>query len=138
MAEKLLTPEEVAERLAVTSNTVRGWLRSGTLKGIKLGKRVWRISESTVNAQICKEKSAVYESEGSNQPILRQKLLEDLAELSHDNVDKVYKLILELKKSEELGSEVYRKNSYLKAREALNQYKGSLSNIIDHEREDRL
>ncbi len=27
MGDKMLTPEEMAERLAVTPNTVRGWLR---------------------------------------------------------------------------------------------------------------
>jgi nucleoside-diphosphate-sugar epimerase len=47
-----------------------------------------------------------------------------------------FRQVLELKKSEEFGSKAYKK-SYLKAREALNQYKGSLSNIIDHEREER-
>jgi excisionase family DNA binding protein len=42
MNEKLLTPEQVAERLQVTGRTVYAWLRSGTLPALKLG-RLWRI-----------------------------------------------------------------------------------------------
>ena len=42
MDEKLLTPEQVAERLQVTERTVYGWLRRGTLPALKLG-RLWRI-----------------------------------------------------------------------------------------------
>jgi excisionase family DNA binding protein len=37
-----LTPEEAAERLQVTPKTVRSWLRSDELVGIKIGKS-WRI-----------------------------------------------------------------------------------------------
>ena len=42
MNEKLLTPEQVAERLQVTERTVYEWLRRGTLPALKLG-RLWRI-----------------------------------------------------------------------------------------------
>ncbi|TMC00018.1 MAG: helix-turn-helix domain-containing protein [Chloroflexi bacterium] len=42
MNEKLLTPEQVAERLQVTERTVYGWLRRGRLPALKLG-RLWRI-----------------------------------------------------------------------------------------------
>ena len=42
MNEKLLTPEQVAERLQVTERTVYGWLRRGNLPALKLG-RLWRI-----------------------------------------------------------------------------------------------
>jgi len=42
MNEKLLTPEQVAERLQVTERTVYGWLRRGKLPALKLG-RLWRI-----------------------------------------------------------------------------------------------
>lgn len=41
---RLLTVEEAAEHLPLRPATVRGWLRTGLLKGSKLG-RVWRISE---------------------------------------------------------------------------------------------
>ncbi len=45
MAEKLLTPEDAAERLAVSPKSIRDWLRAGKLKGVKAGK-LWRIHES--------------------------------------------------------------------------------------------
>lgn len=39
--EKLLTPEEVAERLAVSPKSIRKWLREGKLKDVRVG-RLWR------------------------------------------------------------------------------------------------
>lgn len=42
--ERLLTPEDAAERLAVSSKTIRDWLRAGKLKGAKAG-RLWRVRE---------------------------------------------------------------------------------------------
>ncbi len=47
--EKLLTPEQVAEHLVVAERTVYEWLRSGRLRGIKLG-RLWRIREADLEA----------------------------------------------------------------------------------------
>jgi excisionase family DNA binding protein len=43
--ERLLTVEEVAERLQVSEWTIRDWLRSGRLKGSRMGGRKlgWRI-----------------------------------------------------------------------------------------------
>jgi len=49
MTEKLLTPEQVAERLQVTERTVYGWLRRGTLPALKLG-RLWRIRPEDLEA----------------------------------------------------------------------------------------
>jgi excisionase family DNA binding protein len=46
---KLYSPDEAAEHLGVTANTVRAWLRDGNIKGIKLGGRIWRISEEALN-----------------------------------------------------------------------------------------
>jgi putative molybdopterin biosynthesis protein len=40
---ELLTPEEVAERLRVAKQTVYAWLKSGQLKGVKVGN-LWRIT----------------------------------------------------------------------------------------------
>jgi len=60
MAGKMLSPEEAAERLSVTPNTVRAWLREGTLKGVKLGNKIWRISEEELQAYVCREQSAYY------------------------------------------------------------------------------
>ena len=49
MNEKLLTPEQVAERLQVTERTVYGWLRRGKLTALKLG-RLWRIRQDDLEA----------------------------------------------------------------------------------------
>jgi excisionase family DNA binding protein len=42
---KIFTPKEVAEKLTVSIKTVKDWLRSGKLKGVKVG-RLWRVRES--------------------------------------------------------------------------------------------
>jgi len=47
--EKLLTPEEVADRLAVSPKSIREWLRQGKLKGVRAG-RLWRIRERDLEA----------------------------------------------------------------------------------------
>jgi excisionase family DNA binding protein len=47
--ERLLTPEEVAERLQVKRLTVLEWLRQGKLSGVKAG-RFWRIRERDLEA----------------------------------------------------------------------------------------
>jgi len=44
-AEKLLTPEDAAKALVVKPETLRGWLRTGQMKGVKVG-RLWRVRES--------------------------------------------------------------------------------------------
>ena len=49
---KFLTREEVATYLRVHPRTVERWLKSGSLKGYKLGKEktsLWRIPEDEVN-----------------------------------------------------------------------------------------
>lgn len=44
--DKLFTPEEVAEVLKLSVITVKKWLRSGKLKGVKIGSRGdWRVKE---------------------------------------------------------------------------------------------
>lgn len=45
-AEKVYSPDEAAEALGVHKETVRQWLRSGKLGGVKAGPRLWRIRES--------------------------------------------------------------------------------------------
>ena len=138
MDGRMLTPEEVAERLAVTPNTVRGWLRDGTLKGVKLGKRVWRINENEIHSYLCREKSAPYGIENNQQESLKEKLIEDLDELGKADIEKVYKLVIELIEKENSIDEVVSEKAYLEARKALKQYGGSLSKDIEIEREDRL
>lgn len=41
---KLLTPEEAAKRLAVSPETVKKWLRTGKLNGVKVSV-LWRVRE---------------------------------------------------------------------------------------------
>lgn len=47
-AEKLLTIEEVAEILRVSTRSVNRYIESGKLKASKIG--VWRIKQSDLNA----------------------------------------------------------------------------------------
>jgi len=48
MPDRLLTPEEVSERLAISVKTTREWLRQGKIPGIKLGTQ-WRTSEQELD-----------------------------------------------------------------------------------------
>ena len=49
--ERLLTPDEVAERLKLSSFTVANMLRAGTLPGFKLGT-LWRVRAADLDAFI--------------------------------------------------------------------------------------
>jgi excisionase family DNA binding protein len=44
---QMLTVEQVARRLAITEETIRRWLRSGRLRGVRLGatRAGWRVTE---------------------------------------------------------------------------------------------
>lgn len=48
--ERMLTVTEVVERLRVHPQTIREWLRTGKIKGVRLGgtKVGWRIPESEI------------------------------------------------------------------------------------------
>ena len=47
MTEKMLKPAEVAEMFGVKRETVTEWLRSGVLRGQKIGRGYyWRVPES--------------------------------------------------------------------------------------------
>ena len=52
--ERLLTAQEVADYLHVTLRTLRAWLKSGKLKGRKIGNQ-WLIKESAVQAFVDEE-----------------------------------------------------------------------------------
>lgn len=41
--DDFLTPEQVAQKLAVNLRTVYRWLHSGKLRGLKLADNLWRI-----------------------------------------------------------------------------------------------
>jgi len=56
---KLLTPEDAAERLQMSVITVKKWLRSGKLKGVKPGGRLWRISEEELERFINESREGV-------------------------------------------------------------------------------
>lgn len=43
--ERLMTRQQVAERLNVSLVTVGRWLREGKLKGVKAGRQ-WRVKEN--------------------------------------------------------------------------------------------
>jgi len=45
---QLLTTAEVAQRLKVSPAAVRAWLRLGTIKGQRVGRRQWRIPEAEI------------------------------------------------------------------------------------------
>jgi excisionase family DNA binding protein len=49
--EKLLTLEQVAERLAVSRKMVYDWIRDGRIPGVKMG-RLWRVKEGSLDAFI--------------------------------------------------------------------------------------
>lgn len=50
--ERLLTPEQVADRLGLSVLTVRAWLRSEQLPGVKPGGRIWRVREVDLDEYI--------------------------------------------------------------------------------------
>lgn len=47
--DKMLTIEEVAERMRVNEKTVRSWIASGELPAFPIGKRGYRISETDLH-----------------------------------------------------------------------------------------
>lgn len=47
--ERLFTVEEAAQALRLHGDTVRLWLRTGRLRGIKVG-RSWRVAEQELRA----------------------------------------------------------------------------------------
>jgi len=49
--DALLTPGQVAERLQLQERTVTRWLRTGYLRGFKLGKE-WRVSSENLRSFI--------------------------------------------------------------------------------------
>lgn len=51
--KRLLTVNEAAERLALSPDTIRKWLRSGQIKGVKIS-RIWRVYENDIE-EIVKE-----------------------------------------------------------------------------------
>jgi excisionase family DNA binding protein len=55
--ERFYTIKEVAELLKVSDGGVRKWLKTGKLKGIKLG-RIWRIKKSDLEEFLNEKRGA--------------------------------------------------------------------------------
>src|SRR5512132_2521481 len=79
MVERLITPEDAADRLAVSKTTILDWLRSGQLKGVKAG-RLWRLRERDL-AEFLKEPEPARERGPADEPVL-----EEANELDVDDV----------------------------------------------------
>lgn len=54
--EKLLTPDQVAERLQVSVQTIYTWMRSGYLPSVKMG-RLWRVRPNDLEDFIKQQKT---------------------------------------------------------------------------------
>ena len=63
--QRLLTVEEVAQRLAISEETIRRWLRNGTLRGVRLGatRAGWRVSEADLAAFLLERTNVQEETE---------------------------------------------------------------------------
>ena len=71
-AEKLLTTETVAKVLLVKPDTLRGWLRTGKIKGGKVGNRLWRVRESELEAFLQKDEGKSQISVRDLKAVLRE------------------------------------------------------------------
>lgn len=56
MDKKYLSVNEVAERISVTPQSVRIWLKSGKLRGVRAGK-LWRVTEEDLEKFLSGETS---------------------------------------------------------------------------------
>jgi excisionase family DNA binding protein len=48
VSEELLTPEEIAKQLRVSTEAVQAWCRSGRMKAIRAGRQ-WRITREALD-----------------------------------------------------------------------------------------
>ena len=69
---------------------------------------------------------------------LKEQAIRNLDELRPEALAKVYDLIIELKKANQVEKRKTTTAAYIKVREALKNCKGSLSDDIVKEREDRI
>jgi len=67
----------------------------------------------------------------------KERLLKEIETLSNSNILKLYDLVLTLKEQEEIKKEKSKKN-YMHTRQALRNCKGSLSDDIKEERNERI
>ena len=65
MDERVLTVNQVAEKLQVNVQTVRRWLRDGELIGTPIGGRTgWRVPESEIQAFLDRRRMARADERG--------------------------------------------------------------------------
>jgi len=153
VSEKLLSPEEIAGKLAVKPATVRSWLRSGRIKGFKAGQRVWRVREEDYLAFINSANKPRYNKTGNGiteesiQKIAEyetpynsneDKLFDDIKKLSVTSKNKLKYILRELKTIDQTPKDDQSIPAYLKVRRILSQFSVSLSDDVIAEREDRL
>jgi hypothetical protein len=69
---------------------------------------------------------------------LKEQAIKKLDELKPEALARVYDLIVELKRADQAPKSKTTTADYIKVREALKQCKGSLSDDIIREREDRI
>ncbi len=69
---------------------------------------------------------------------LKEQAIKKLDELKPEALSRVYDLIIELKRTNQAKKSKTTAADYIKTREALKQCKGSLSENIIQEREDRI
>jgi len=85
MVERLITPADAADRLAVSKTTILDWLRSGQLRGVKAG-RLWRLRERDL-AEFLKEPEPVREAHPADEPAQADEpVLEEANELEINDV----------------------------------------------------
>jgi excisionase family DNA binding protein len=65
--EELFTVLEVAERLKVPQRTVKRWLLSGQLRGLKAGRK-WRVKPSAIEAFLQASKDIGQAKSGAESP----------------------------------------------------------------------
>ena len=69
--DQLLTPEEAAARLKMSRLTIGDWLRSGKLRGVKVG-RLWRVRESDLESFLKGGEDSVDKEEKARESRLRK------------------------------------------------------------------
>ena len=134
MNDKLLSPEEIAEILSVSPNTVRSWLRNGTIKGKKYGKRLWRIEASELKGLQIKEETAGYQPACETAEPIIKLIYQDLESLNPSELAEVYNYVRAIKT--ESSGEIESEKGYMRARGILKEHKESLSSEVIKERRE--
>jgi len=67
-ADVYLTPDQVAERLQVDTESVRRWLRTRKLRGSRISPKAWRISEQDLAAFLAQKASEPAQKEQAATP----------------------------------------------------------------------